>query len=100
MTQVILDAEIGKVGEDQLAPLFEQFTHLRRKIHVRLETERTGNIVEEGALGRYRIDDVLAEQRAIETFSQPGGIIERILGRYRTVERDKNDFNHTFFAID
>src|ERR687898_2677374 len=94
ITNVLLFAARREIVENDLATLFEDFAHLAGKIQIRFEPQGTGDIVKESSLDRNGVDDVLSEERAIELFGDPNGIIERRLGMFRAVEGNKDVFNH------
>src|SRR5258705_4024784 len=84
----------GEIFENGFAALLEDFPHFAGEIQVRLEAEGAGDIVKESTFDRDRIDNVLAKKRAIELLGNPNGIIERCFGMFRTIQRDKNVFDH------
>src|SRR6266498_906533 len=94
MAYVLFFAARREIVENNLAALFENFPHLAGKIQIRFETQGTGDVVKESPLDRDGIDDVLAEERAVEFFGYPDSIVERRLRMFRTIERNKDVFDH------
>jgi hypothetical protein len=91
---VLFFAAGREIVENNLAALFKNFPHLAGKIQIRFETQGTGDVVKEGPLDRDGIDDVLPEERAVEFFGYPDSLVERRLRMFRTVEGNKDVFDH------
>ena len=94
VTDAFLFTARGEIFENGFAPLLEDFSHLAREIQIRFEAEGAGDIVKESAFDRDRIDNMLAEKCATKFLGNPNGIIERCFGMFRTIQRDKNVFDH------
>src|SRR4029078_11339096 len=91
---IILGASLAEVIENHFPAALENLAHLGRKIEIGFEAERAGNVVKEGSLDGYGIDDMEAEERAVKTLGQPDRVFEGAFRMLRTVQRNKDILDH------
>src|SRR5262249_15328758 len=70
-----LPAALHEVVQNRFAPLLQHFTHLGGEIEIWFKPEGPGDVVEKSAFDGNRVDDVLAENGAVEFLSDPDGVV-------------------------
>jgi hypothetical protein len=90
----VLGAALAESVEEHAPAFAQRLPHLGREVEVGLEAERSGDVVQEGALDRDDVDHVQAHHRGPQALGEPEGVAERGVRVLGPVEGDQNALDH------